>query len=468
MNSGRHRQSHSRRELLFGFAAETQTLRLDERHDGSPVEMTNSGSNRERQSRRELLLGGVTMANGCITDPQIASTIDMKRLKSDPSPFPQPSSSSGFCTALHSSSSVVSHRPPIRLSFYPHPAKSSDTTLNLPSLSSLSGITANVAVPPSQPAPQSPNFIDSIPDILHFPDEVSQCSERQGIGGSRSCFGDGELRSSDWETWPELLTGDDPFATSWTDMLGPGDNVSSLPVSIYSSSETATCYQEGINSNLGLEQLSRQRWQTPGFSSVSQCIPATAALESQVASKSRLRWTPELHERFMEAVNKLGGVEQATPKGILKMMNVEGLTIFHVKSHLQKYRIAKYIPDLPECKADKKRSTPEGPGMDPKIGFQITEALRLQMEMQKRLHEQLESQRNLQLRMEEQGKHLQKMFEEQQRTGGLGNMPSAEASIKSVSEPCPRSLNSGGPIPVLSDLPTQPETAPHSAGDTDP
>ena len=54
-------------------------------------------------------------------------------------------------------------------------------------------------------------------------------------------------------------------------------------------------------------------------------------------ARSRLVWTPELHERFMNAVNHLG-VKHAVPKTILQLMNVEGLTRENVASHLQVVR----------------------------------------------------------------------------------------------------------------------------------
>ncbi|KAF9625857.1 hypothetical protein IFM89_027634 [Coptis chinensis] len=54
--------------------------------------------------------------------------------------------------------------------------------------------------------------------------------------------------------------------------------------------------------------------------------------------KIKVDWTPELHKRFVQAVEQLG-VDQAIPSRILDLMKVEGLTRHNVASHLQKYRM---------------------------------------------------------------------------------------------------------------------------------
>nr|XP_017221455.1 PREDICTED: transcription repressor KAN1-like [Daucus carota subsp. sativus] len=59
----------------------------------------------------------------------------------------------------------------------------------------------------------------------------------------------------------------------------------------------------------------------------------------QPGNKPRLNWTPELHAEFLSAISQLGGVSNATPKAILKKMNVRELTTEHIKSHLQRVRI---------------------------------------------------------------------------------------------------------------------------------
>ncbi|XP_052182245.1 myb family transcription factor PHL7 [Diospyros lotus] len=170
-----------------------------------------------------------------------------------------------------------------------------------------------------------------------------------------------------------------------------------------------------------------------------------------LASKQRLRWTNELHERFVDAVAQLGGPDRATPKGVLRVMGVPGLTIYHVKSHLQKYRLAKYLPDsFSDGKnTDKKESGDMPASLDDSSGMQITEALKLQMEVQKRLHEQLEVQRQLQLRIEAQGKYLKKIIEEQQRLSGV----QSEVPGSSVDYPENDKTDPGTPTPAAAPPP---------------
>ncbi|KAJ8476135.1 hypothetical protein OPV22_019862 [Ensete ventricosum] len=61
--------------------------------------------------------------------------------------------------------------------------------------------------------------------------------------------------------------------------------------------------------------------------------------QSPLHRKARRRWSPELHRRFLHALERLGGSHVATPKQIRELMEVDGLTNDEVKSHLQKYRL---------------------------------------------------------------------------------------------------------------------------------
>ncbi|OVA18594.1 SANT/Myb domain [Macleaya cordata] len=61
--------------------------------------------------------------------------------------------------------------------------------------------------------------------------------------------------------------------------------------------------------------------------------------QKQSQRKQRRCWSPELHRRFVSALQQLGGSQVATPKQIRELMKVDSLTSDEVKSHLQKYRL---------------------------------------------------------------------------------------------------------------------------------
>ncbi|XP_052186146.1 myb family transcription factor PHL8-like [Diospyros lotus] len=158
-------------------------------------------------------------------------------------------------------------------------------------------------------------------------------------------------------------------------------------------------------------------------------------------AKPRLKWTPELHQRFVDAVTQLGGADKATPKTLMREMSIPGLTLYHLKSHLQKYRLGKSQQSVSyheikqqECKASQRReahfSGEAGDEAQNQINesFQITQALQLQMEVQRKLHEQIEVQRHLQLRIEAQGKYLQSVLEKAQET--LAGYNSSSAGVE--------------------------------------
>uniref|UniRef100_A0A0V0IGK2 HTH myb-type domain-containing protein n=1 Tax=Solanum chacoense TaxID=4108 RepID=A0A0V0IGK2_SOLCH len=317
------------------------------------------------------------------------------------------SSSSGFSADLQFSSVSPQEKhsgpaPFISQSTY------SETSIQLPHL----GVLQSTASSQYLNENHEPWCIDPLPNFLDYsmnnPVQNSQvaCSNKQ----------------SDWQEWADLVLNDeDALPSNWNDIIAD--------TSIGDSELKMQFQEEKQHLNFPMQQVQASQ-QIPAVPVETSAIAPVSSPASSAATKQRMRWTPELHEAFVEAVNKLGGSERATPKGVLKMMKVEGLTIYHVKSHLQKYRTARYKPEASEagCSEKKQSSLDDLASLDLKTGIEITEALRLQMEVQKRLHEQLEIQRNLQLRIEEQGRYLQMMFEKQCKS-----MPGADLAKGSSS-----------------------------------
>ncbi|RVW67196.1 Myb family transcription factor PHL8 [Vitis vinifera] len=123
-------------------------------------------------------------------------------------------------------------------------------------------------------------------------------------------------------------------------------------------------------------------------------------------AKPRLKWTPELHHRFVEAVAHLGGPDKATPKTLMRVMGVPGLTL------LGKSQQAETFSDNNQedyCENQNReihfdRETGDGTQNPINESLQIAQALQVQLEVQRKLHEHIEVQRHLQLRIEAQGK----------------------------------------------------------------
>ncbi|XP_075265347.1 uncharacterized protein LOC142357676 [Convolutriloba macropyga] len=152
--------------------------------------------------------------------------------------------------------------------------------------------------------------------------------------------------------------------------------------------------------------------------------------------KPRLRWTDELHDKFVDAVEKLGGYSRATPSAILKAMGVDRLELGHVKSHLQKYRTEKKrnkkdeepegksapsqkrvkMEDAHESQVAQKPVVTTSHGQLPHGGadgrppadeaIDLEAALKKQYELQQMLAEQLEAQKKLQSSLEQHTKYI--------------------------------------------------------------
>ncbi|KAI4324600.1 hypothetical protein MLD38_030072 [Melastoma candidum] len=306
------------------------------------------------------------------------------------------SSNSGFSTDVQYSPIAPHEKQPRNSLFVP---ESASNHVSFPMRSS--SRTVQIAAPEYSQNDKVSWRTGALDELYDFTLEtLDQSNPAENSGGNTVLPSEDLDKPSNWQEWADQLIRED---ANWGDLLADA-NV---------SNPEATTVK--VPSSFPVPQIQQPQPVLPSSEEV-PVNPPPAANTAPV--KPRMRWTQELHEAFVEAVAKLGGCERATPKGVLKLMKVEGITIYHVKSHLQKYRTARYRPELTEGSSGRRPSPVEEMSsfnfktLDNQ-SLEITEALRMQMEVQRRLHEQLEIQRKLQLQIEEQGRILQMMFEKQ-------------------------------------------------------
>uniref|UniRef100_A0A453T3X6 Response regulatory domain-containing protein n=2 Tax=Aegilops tauschii subsp. strangulata TaxID=200361 RepID=A0A453T3X6_AEGTS len=63
---------------------------------------------------------------------------------------------------------------------------------------------------------------------------------------------------------------------------------------------------------------------------------------STTQKNTRVKWTIELHNKFLEAINQIG-LDKAAPNKILELMNVDCLTRHNIASHLQVYFLSSFL-----------------------------------------------------------------------------------------------------------------------------
>ncbi|CAI9776653.1 unnamed protein product [Fraxinus pennsylvanica] len=210
------------------------------------------------------------------------------------------SSSSGYSTDLFFSSNPEQKNHP-RQSHLISQSTNSETSLMLPH-SVDSEAPRSTASSHYNKEDYNPSWCtDSLPDFLDYPLSTSiQNNQLERSNCSGTAIPSEELtKHDDWQEWAnQLLTDDDALTSDWNELLADA--------SIADPAPKVHHHMSNLSTNFSIQQPNEQLPATPGetCTTVAQSSSANCA-----QTKQRMRWTPELHEAFVEAVNKLGGSE---------------------------------------------------------------------------------------------------------------------------------------------------------------
>ncbi|WCJ30918.1 Two-component response regulator-like APRR2 [Euphorbia peplus] len=153
---------------------------------------------------------------------------------------------------------------------------------------------------------------DVLPDLEMDPELFADFSISTGSGGGSSSGGGGEEPEMNSSVSSEKFVVEDDNSGKEDDEQEKDRNSSKKDVN-------------NVGGNLKVSEKGRKSSSTHSKNN------------NQGKRKVKVDWTPELHRRFVQAVEQLG-VDKAVPSRILELMGIDCLTRHNIASHLQKYR----------------------------------------------------------------------------------------------------------------------------------
>ncbi|WRX22738.1 hypothetical protein QQP08_015225 [Theobroma cacao] len=154
--------------------------------------------------------------------------------------------------------------------------------------------------------------IDWLQDFLDLPENVPDpnglLESSTGVMASKD-----HSKRTDWQEWADqLISVDDPLDTDWREFLDD-TNASDPKVKVLNSSGDISKQQPQFHQNQP----------APHGEFSSDAYPLSPA----PPTKPRMRWTPELHEAFVDAVNLLGGSERTLENKMASIGEMKSLDL---------------------------------------------------------------------------------------------------------------------------------------------